>query len=263
MEEVRNGGPAREPLSRPVCICVAGAGGKTSLIHYLAAREAEKGHKVLLVTTTHILGQGGAVSARPAPPAGEGARLWAEEIGAALQRHGVVTAGVLAREGKLTWMGEETYGLVREKTDWILAEADGSRHLPAKAPADGEPVILPDTDAILVTQGMEAAGHPIGEVCHRAAQVCRLLGCGEDTVLTRQQIGILYREGYEKKLKVAFPGIPVIPVWVYREPGTWESVREQREPEFIGDEQGQLREIHWRLRGIFRLPGDFVSPLAP
>ena len=39
---------------QPFCVYVAGAGGKTSWIHYLAAGERERGKRILILTSTHM-----------------------------------------------------------------------------------------------------------------------------------------------------------------------------------------------------------------
>ena len=68
--------------------------------------------------------------------------------------------------------------------DLVLAEADGARLHPLKAPADHEPVIPPETDAVVALAGLDCLGRPVGIACHRPERVCALLGVGMDHALT-------------------------------------------------------------------------------
>ena len=60
--------------------------------------------------------------------------------------------------------------------DFVLVEADGSRMLPAKAPAEHEPVISPETTLHIAVAGIDALAGTIGETCHRPDRVAQLLG---------------------------------------------------------------------------------------
>ncbi len=64
----------------------------------------------------------------------------------------------------------EILARVREKKvfDYILVEADGSRRLPVKAPADHEPVIPGGTDMVIGCIGLDCLGRPMDdETVHR------------------------------------------------------------------------------------------------
>ena len=52
--------------------------------------------------------------------------------------------------------------------DVVLIEADGARHLPLKLPASHEPVIRPETTAVLGVAGLSCIGKTLREVCFRA-----------------------------------------------------------------------------------------------
>ena len=73
--------------------------------------------------------------------------------------------------------------LIRE-ADVILSEADGARRMPCKAPAEYEPVFLPQTDMVIGVMGMEVPGRSVEEICFRPERVCELLGCGTDHIMT-------------------------------------------------------------------------------
>lgn len=216
---------------QPFCVYVAGAGGKTSWIRYLAAGERKKGKRILILTSTHMYAPEAFGSVRGEEDCREAAsvRLWEEEIGRRLRTEGIVIAGKRCGEGKIGWVGETVYERVKLWADVVLIEADGSRHLPVKVPGKKEPVIFPDADLIFVTEGMNAVGKPLREVCHRLESAKRILGCGEEDLVTADMVRRMYREGYEPALRAAHPGVPVLPVWVYQEeaanPWEWERDR--------------------------------------
>lgn len=126
-----------------------GGGGKTSTMLTLAWELAEQGKRVIVTTTTHIL------------PVNE-------PLPANLK-----IVGMPAAHGKLGPVSDPD-GL-KQNCDYLLIEADGSRGLPAKAPADHEPVLTPATGLVVAVQGMTAIGGEIQTVCHRPERVCCLL----------------------------------------------------------------------------------------
>lgn len=102
-------------------VSLVGGGGKTTLLHAMAAHGARKGWRVLASTTTHIQ--------RPKKPLlartnAELAALWTSG--------NYAVAGAPAPDNKLTqppqlerWMAQ---------ADAVFLEADGAKHLPCKAP---------------------------------------------------------------------------------------------------------------------------------
>jgi probable selenium-dependent hydroxylase accessory protein YqeC len=70
----------------------------------------------------------------------------------------------------------------------VLVEADGSRGLPFKAPADHEPVIPSSATLVVVVVGIDALGRPIGETAHRAERVLALTGRSVDDPVTPEDI---------------------------------------------------------------------------
>ena len=138
-------------------VSLVGGGGKTTLLHAMAAHGARKGWRVLASTTTHIQ--------RPKEPLlartnAELAALWA--------KGNYVVAGAPALDNKLTqppqlerWMAQ---------ADAVFLEADGAKHLPCKAPA---------------------VGKPLQEVCFRLETACTLLGVPPETILTPELLAKL------------------------------------------------------------------------
>lgn len=232
---------------RPFCVYVAGAGGKTSWIHYLADKGRREGMRVLILTSTHMYEPTcfGVVREESCGDAGR----WAREIGERMGDWGVVIAGRRAEQGKIAWIGDDVYERVRECADLILIEADGSRHLPVKVPSDKEPVIFSDADLIFVTLGMKAVGQPLRDVCHRADLAARMLGRSGEAAVSGEDVERMYWEGYETKLRKCHPGIPILPVWVYQD--------DTASPRGLAQEkEGAGSGIVWELSGIYRLEED-------
>ena len=159
-------------------VSLVGGGGKTTLLHAMAAHGARKGWRVLASTTTHIQ--------RPKEPLlartnAELAALWTSG--------NYAVAGAPAPDNKLTqppqlecWMAQ---------ADAVFLEADGAKHLPCKAPAAHEPVLLPQSDIVLAVAGLSAVGKPLQEVCFRLETACTLLGVPPETILTPELLAKL------------------------------------------------------------------------
>lgn len=140
-------------------IAFVGGGGKTTLLYALARRAVDKGAKVLITTTTHMW-------LHPGIPLSEEKPQF---------ENGVSMVGRMGDNGKVCGVDVTRYlGLA----DLVLVEADGSRGLPLKVPAEHEPVIPVWTDTVIAVAGLDCVGEPIETVCHRPEQVCALLGKG-------------------------------------------------------------------------------------
>lgn len=163
-----------EPLYRLLEIprgvtAIIGSGGKTSLMYTLAEELRPLG-TVLLTTTTHIL-----------PPDQYPLAQTAAELTAALKRCGVACVGTPAPEGKLA---APDVSLWETAADFVLVEADGSRHLPAKAHAPWEPVLPPECRRVVCVLGASCFGQPIGQAAHRPDRYAALAGVTESDVIT-------------------------------------------------------------------------------
>lgn len=136
-------------------ISLTGAGGKTSAMFCLAKELAAAGwQKILITTTTHI-----AAAESPAP--------------------GVTVKGAgLLPDGKLTGFTLEQIDQLACQREYqiILVEADGSRQLPLKAPAEHEPQIPASSQMVIAVMGWSAWGSPADALhVHRPAYL-RALG---------------------------------------------------------------------------------------
>lgn len=157
--------------------CLVGGGGKSSLMLRLVGERAGRGLSALAATTTHIGVEQGRVAG---PLAGT-----LEELEAA--RRAGLTACAARTEpetGKLTAPPPEVLDRGLALFGFGVAEADGSKRLPIKAPADHEPCLIPGCAAVVAVAGLSALGRPLGEVCHRPHLACALLGVGEETAVT-------------------------------------------------------------------------------
>lgn len=143
-------------------LSLVGGGGKSTLMERLALELAGTGRRVAVTTTTHIsAAQGAAFRAGPVD----------------------CLALPSAEPGKLGPPPAEALAAALASYDWVLAEADGARGLPVKAPAPHEPVLL-EGGLVAALAGLSALGRPLAEVCHRPRLAGSVLAVDPDTVLT-------------------------------------------------------------------------------
>lgn len=161
-------------------LSVVGGGGKTSLIFRIMEELMAVGKKVLITTTTHM-------AYEPDRPFAEDGDMIS--IKHNLEEHGYTIAAALDREKcKISALSEEKMKEITALADVILIEADGAKKCPLKVPASWEPVIWKPTDLVIAVAGMDAAGKPIQEVCHRPENVADFLGKEAEEKLTEEDI---------------------------------------------------------------------------
>lgn len=163
-------------------ISVVGAGGKTTLIHRMAEEFVREKQNVFVTTTTHIMKE-------DSPWFLSGPSE--EQIRETLQRFGQVWAGMPAPGRKLTVLPD---GLLRTVLEWklpVLVEADGAKKMPVKAPAEHEPVIIPETTHLVSVYGLDAVGRPVREVCFRKEKAAGILKKKETECITETDIAVL------------------------------------------------------------------------
>ena len=135
---------------------IIGSGGKTTLMLKLAKVLSQKG-KVIICTTTHIYPPENIITlVSPSE----------KDILDAFRNENVVCIGKTAENNKLTSSDIPFERLIR-LADYVIAEADGSKHMPLKAHNDYEPVIPNGTDKVILVVGISGIGRKISEVCHR------------------------------------------------------------------------------------------------
>ena len=136
-------------LPEHAVISVVGAGGKTSLIFAWAHELAAAGKNVVITTTTHMY--------RPERMEEDGIRI--------------VVSDDPERPDKVMAPPAEVLDGLRETADVVLIEADGSRRMPLKWPADREPVIPDYTDFTVCVAGLSALGKNTADVVYRADEL--------------------------------------------------------------------------------------------
>ena len=203
-----------------------GAGGKTSSIRKRAETLRAEGKRVLILTTTKMMvpqeqeifaayeqtGQESVISAT--------ASVWQERraaekqlkerVQSVLDTYGCCVAGSLIP-------GTEKFGMLPEKlmedllylADEILIEADGSAHMPVKAPAEHEPVLFPYMDEVVIVMGAHAIGKPLQKVCHRVDYAKKILKCDADKIVTAADIRALAEQGYAIPIQKQFPWMKI------------------------------------------------------
>lgn len=161
-------------------LSVVGGGGKTSLIFRIMEELTAVGKKVLITTTTHM-------AYEPDRPFAEDGDIIS--IKHNLEEHGYTIAALLDREKrKIGALSEEKLKEIKVLADVMLIEADGAKRYPLKVPASWEPVIWGQTDLVIAVAGMDAAGKPIQEVCHRPENVADFLGKEAEEKVTEEDI---------------------------------------------------------------------------
>lgn len=172
-------------------IAFVGGGGKTTTIYALAREARERGKSVVVTTTTHML---------PHPGLFLTDNTEAKHLRELLFRYRVITVGRLDDAGKL--VGVKGLAKCKAVADVVLVEADGSRLKPLKAPADYEPVIPPESDAVVAVCGLDCVGGKIQAVCHRPELVSAIVDKPVDAELNDWDVAnvLLSRQGGRKNI---------------------------------------------------------------
>lgn len=170
-----------EDWKSPV-VSVVGAGGKTTLIRQAAEEYRRKGIPVIVTTTTHMMAED-----HPwfllNPSLGH-----MKEV---LAREGMVWVGCPDKAGKMKSPSLEILHQILALGCPVLAEADGSRRLPLKAPAAHEPVLLAETSHVVNVYGLDALGNSFENVCFRADIALKLLGKRRTDIVEEEDIAKL------------------------------------------------------------------------
>jgi probable selenium-dependent hydroxylase accessory protein YqeC len=167
-------------------IAFTGAGGKTSALFALARELVD--YRVIATTTTKLRDPR-LEAGRPidsviverllAEPAGEigCARAFAPRQGSGAL---ILASGVETEERKLVGIDPSQVEALRERCDFVLVEADGSRGLPIKAPAAHEPVVPGCADLVVGLIGLDCLGLALGpKAAQRSEILGPLIGCAE------------------------------------------------------------------------------------
>ncbi len=172
---------------------VVGAGGKTSLIKRYAKKYQAQGKKVFVTTSTRMFIEEHTLLTDDA-----------DVIIRELKEKGYAMAGIPEGQ-KIKALSEETYRAVCAEADAVLVEADGSKHMPVKFPAEYEPIIDELADEIIIVCGLHALGKPAKDVCHRLELVKQCLHIKDDTIIQAEHVQQLVRKGYMEPLMKKYP----------------------------------------------------------
>lgn len=163
-------------------ISVIGAGGKTSTIRELAREYVAGGGQVIVMTTTHMMAEDLPwFLTEPAE----------DRMDGLLQKYGQVWIGNPSDNGKIQSLPAKFLPCIWKRNVPVLIEADGARRLPLKAPAEYEPVILPETTHVLSVYGLDALGKRLDEVCFRPEVAAALLKKERTQRVTEEDIAVL------------------------------------------------------------------------
>lgn len=171
-------------------VCLVGAGGKTSTMFRLAGELSSEGKRVLVTTTTAIC--------RPERNLYDNMLISEVETIDLFDKTssgGITVLGrSLSPEGKLLGVNPRFLDAVYNEGlfDYILAEGDGSKGRPLKAPAEHEPVIPLCATKVLGIIGLDAIGKKVcHENIHRPEIFCGILGCREGDIVDTEMVSSL------------------------------------------------------------------------
>ncbi|MGH2537152.1 MAG: selenium cofactor biosynthesis protein YqeC [Candidatus Promineifilaceae bacterium] len=191
-------------LQPPELVALTGGGGKSSLLFALGAALSPP---VILTTTTRLFS---AQLARA--PAVWSLEEPAARLEALLARHGrCLVVGRIEGDKALGVPADLPAHLLGQPgVRFVVAEADGSRMRPCKAPAEHEPVVPLGTTLLVPLAGLDALEGPIEARCHRPERVATLTGLSPAEALTAEALAGLLAHP-EGGLKGVPPTARVIP----------------------------------------------------
>ena len=169
-------------LERVLCIrrgvtAIIGGGGKTTLMLCLGKELSQRG-RVILCTTTHILPDATVACVVPATE---------HALEQALELNPCVMTGSPADNGKIC-APQLPFEALCKHADYVIVEADGSRHCPVKAHAAHEPVIPPLANQTILVIGASAFGQTISSAVHRPEIFCEWTGTQPEDLVTPARI---------------------------------------------------------------------------
>lgn len=186
-------------------IAAVGSGGKTMTLLRLGRELAQRGKKVIVFTTTHMMRE----YEYAMDPSSK------DELRELLQTRHLIQLGTTSYDGRIAYMGDELLEWALVAADVLLYEADGSKCLPLKVPDTHEPVLLKNTDQVLILNGLSALDRPLTQVCHRleiALGFLRKAGLDSKKV-TEEGMALLMMKGYLEPLSRDFFQDQLLPIF--------------------------------------------------
>lgn len=160
----------------PKLIALTGAGGKTSIMFWLASVIKERGKRVITTTTTKMfMPESGDVILQKDSP------NFLNKLDSVLTDHHSATVAFEYdnQSKKLIGLSLEAISSILHSNiaDCILVEADGAARKPLKAPNDHEPVIPQETAVCIGVMGLDAVYSPLSkDTVHRHDLFSKLTG---------------------------------------------------------------------------------------
>jgi molybdenum cofactor cytidylyltransferase len=162
-------------IESPVTVALVGAGGKTTALFQLA-RQFES--QVLVSTSTHLavdqvfLADQHITLSEPYLP---------NSFRDHLSTNITLITGPTRNDDRIQGLGHDRlqalYEFAQHEQLSLLVEADGSKRLPLKAPAEHEPAIPPWANIVVVCAGLQGLGKPLThEYIHRPEIFARISG---------------------------------------------------------------------------------------
>jgi probable selenium-dependent hydroxylase accessory protein YqeC len=174
--------------AREGVICAVGAGGKKSVLYQLAREHPGRVALTATVRTTEF---------PPGLAAGqiidEDARLH-ERVLAAAASGSVAYACPSNKPGRYAGASPTTIRAIHDDGGFVvtLVKADGARMRWIKAPAAGEPILVPGVETVIPVLSARAIGEPLSErVAHRVDRVAAVTGVAPGEILTPEAVGKL------------------------------------------------------------------------
>lgn len=170
-------------LSHKSRTAIVGAGGKSTLL-FNSAREF--GSPVVLAATAHLCTEQLklADSHKIIQNAADIQQVFSNDI-----QDIVLLTGPIGENNRTQGLQPNEIDLIKNYCDQyglpLLIEADGSRRLPLKAPAEHEPPIPRWVNQVVVVVGLSALGKPLGEeVVFRAEKFSEITNCPSGETIT-------------------------------------------------------------------------------
>jgi molybdenum cofactor cytidylyltransferase len=186
-------------------IALSGGGGKTTLMFRLAVELAASGQRVVTTMTTRIFVSQMAQAPHTLVLHGEGALLAKLPEALTEHNHVLIAGSTMVEQDKVQGLPPEFLDRIaaQPSVDVVIVEADGSRRLPFKAPAQHEPVIPSSATILVPVVGLDIVGKPLiaGQV-HRPEVVAALSRAALGDPVTPEMIAavLAHPEGGAKGL---------------------------------------------------------------
>lgn len=173
-------------------ISIIGAGGKTTLMYQLAEAYAEKKQKVLVTTTTHIY-----------RPNNNSFVENLEQLYNKWDQNTYAVVGTETKGNKLKALRKSTLEGYMKESEVVLIEADGANGFPCKVSNTTEPVVVDETNVLIMVLGLDTIGKRMRNVCFRCELAMDLLGEDREHVMNEDDLVAIIRNQFEEGLDVA------------------------------------------------------------